>query len=625
MEFVYNAISSYLEMQTTGALLLNGYWGSGKTYHIKNNIFPKIESDTKETLLVSLYGVKTKEELQQKLLFSYFDKKKDSQKASIENITANITKLLDALPKVKEWVDIDKLILGGADNIFKMLPCENLLICFDDLERISSEFDINDFLGIVNELVENKNAKVLIIVNEDELPNGIKFKEKTIEKTIYFAPDISNIIDSLIDNYKDDLMFTSFFRDNKDFILKSLNSKHENKEFHEQLKKDMSNIRTIKFSIEHFYKLFKIIESKKDTTDETIIKQLKNIWLFTLAISIEFRKSQITFEDCKDLDNYVPLYNIDFSKNFGVEPSQNNQEISYGDEFEQVYYNRLSESFIFFPEVYALITGGQIVNKESFFKNIDTKFNMEDGVIHPAHALLNKFMRELYNFSDDEFKSGLETLLVYTKQGELLDIISYLNSAVYLIKFIDYYDSKTENELVAEIKGGIHHFFQNRPFNKAWEYHFQMVKNDFNNGSLSRICSFIEEELVKAKENEQKERVQRFETLFTDSIDSFFKEFMPGDSSIRMPETAIFHLLKKDKINSAVSRWNASDINTFSIFLRFRYQKKIGSIDLSPELTFLENIELSLQGKDKKRTLTDYFIETQLAPLLKQCKDEIKL
>ena len=56
---VTQSIFSYLDMQTNGALLLTGDWGSGKTYFIKNFVFPLIseKKDCPVPIMVSLYGV----------------------------------------------------------------------------------------------------------------------------------------------------------------------------------------------------------------------------------------------------------------------------------------------------------------------------------------------------------------------------------------------------------------------------------------------------------------------------------------------------------------------------------------------------------------------------------------
>src|SRR5690554_5888386 len=148
MKYIYEAILNHLNMKTTGALLLTGDWGSGKTYHIKNNIFPLLENETDFVpLIVSLYGVSNKNDIAQKVLFSYFDKKGKNSNISTGTIAKNLQNLSDAVPFVKKYLNIEKLITGTGDNIFRFLPHDKLLICFDDLERISKQVDVDDFLG----------------------------------------------------------------------------------------------------------------------------------------------------------------------------------------------------------------------------------------------------------------------------------------------------------------------------------------------------------------------------------------------------------------------------------------------------------------------------------------------
>src|SRR5690606_20761788 len=156
---IYDAISNHLKMKTTGALLLTGDWGSGKTYHIKNHVFPRLENETEFVpLIVSLYGVADKNDIARKVLFEYFDRKGKDSNISTSSIAKNIQKLSEAVPFVKKYIDVEKFITGTGDNLFRFLPHDKLLICFDDLERVSDQLDTNDILGVINELVENKGS-----------------------------------------------------------------------------------------------------------------------------------------------------------------------------------------------------------------------------------------------------------------------------------------------------------------------------------------------------------------------------------------------------------------------------------------------------------------------------------
>lgn len=63
MNPINESIKTYLTMENTGALLITGEWGCGKTYYLKNKLFTKefdlinTDGDTFIPIIVSLFGV----------------------------------------------------------------------------------------------------------------------------------------------------------------------------------------------------------------------------------------------------------------------------------------------------------------------------------------------------------------------------------------------------------------------------------------------------------------------------------------------------------------------------------------------------------------------------------------
>lgn len=98
----------------------------------------------------------------------------------------------------------------------------------DDLERAVEKFDINDLLGVINDLVENQHLKVIVIANKeyiDERQNVEKekheiFYEKVIEKTLHFEPCILDVFKALINAHGDDKFKTFMLQDT---IVNSIN------------------------------------------------------------------------------------------------------------------------------------------------------------------------------------------------------------------------------------------------------------------------------------------------------------------------------------------------------------------------------------------------------------------
>lgn len=69
-----NFIFRYLtDDRTNTALLLNGSWGSGKTFYIKNSLIPFLKNKNKKAIYISMYGIQNTEALSKAIFTeSYF-------------------------------------------------------------------------------------------------------------------------------------------------------------------------------------------------------------------------------------------------------------------------------------------------------------------------------------------------------------------------------------------------------------------------------------------------------------------------------------------------------------------------------------------------------------------------
>lgn len=64
------------------------------------------------------------------------------------------------------------LINIDSDTIFSFLKKEdfnNIIVCFDNIERRSDNLSLKEILGLVNLLKEYKECSVVMIFHEDEL------------------------------------------------------------------------------------------------------------------------------------------------------------------------------------------------------------------------------------------------------------------------------------------------------------------------------------------------------------------------------------------------------------------------------------------------------------------------
>ena len=238
---IISGIKVYInECYSDYAVMLNGSWGSGKTYFVKNELIPVLEEDRKAVIYISLFGIKCVDDLINVITMHVLNiySNKRAQKRAEMNIGLKISnkqasssvsqipsvfvgiinkglKLVPNGDNAKSFFsDIQKNTINFADYVF----------IFDDFER--SVIDKIELLGLFDEMVEQNHAKVIIVCNEvallkkaekdDENFNNKKavnnieekilvddynlYKEKVVGFTIKYAADLSTVYRKILDN-----------------------------------------------------------------------------------------------------------------------------------------------------------------------------------------------------------------------------------------------------------------------------------------------------------------------------------------------------------------------------------------------------------------------------------------
>lgn len=184
-----------VEISPYRCILIDGKWGIGKTYEIC-----KGKAHLNSSAMVSLFGVNNEKELFKQLFWKLNSDGKEMSAAfnSVVNIGKGIAShygfekivdpILSALPKEKELVEsyINKIT-------------QTTVFIFDDIERISPQFQLRDFLGIIENLLQNDKVRVILVANSEEFDNPQRleyerYKEKVINK-IYHVDSFSCEVD----------------------------------------------------------------------------------------------------------------------------------------------------------------------------------------------------------------------------------------------------------------------------------------------------------------------------------------------------------------------------------------------------------------------------------------------
>jgi len=174
MHKIINIVKDYLTRETNNALLITGQWGVGKTYFFNNILSKEIEKvSTKENesvkykpIRVSLSGVTSIDDIERRIVAELYPSLNKGTK-----IGKGILKFVLSVPKIKEYIPE----IPNSDVIDS--ETDNLIICFDDLERRSKTFPIDSLIGYINNLTENNNLKTIIIANTDKIKNKKSFNK----------------------------------------------------------------------------------------------------------------------------------------------------------------------------------------------------------------------------------------------------------------------------------------------------------------------------------------------------------------------------------------------------------------------------------------------------------------
>jgi hypothetical protein len=210
VELVKKELRRFIAAPEPAVLCIEGRWGTGKTFAWEQAVREAARTNTmglKGYAYISLFGIKDPSDILQtafvnqtpaSLIVSSNDEtKSESDKAQ---------SLIDRLNPSQLWRDFKSLgglaaehtnvpYINGLGGVARALISKlvgKTLICIDDLERKGSGVTINEIMGVISQLRDDRDCKVVLILNEnsldkDELEEFRRYSEKVIDATFRFS------------------------------------------------------------------------------------------------------------------------------------------------------------------------------------------------------------------------------------------------------------------------------------------------------------------------------------------------------------------------------------------------------------------------------------------------------
>lgn len=209
-ENIKQMISMFLEQKTVDfALLINGVWGSGKTYFIHNSLGDILKHAKLSPIYVSLNGVRAFVEVAAQIVFgSNLDLTKTASKSFILPFglkylpEKSVSAFISVLQKMEEKKSQGWLNWLKTKN--DLSPQKHVII-LDDLERITNlEENLVTIMGRVFDEFISRGYHVIFVCDESRIAfeKYAKEKEKYIRRTVRFKQNIDSVIDMIVSTYK---------------------------------------------------------------------------------------------------------------------------------------------------------------------------------------------------------------------------------------------------------------------------------------------------------------------------------------------------------------------------------------------------------------------------------------
>jgi hypothetical protein len=256
LSHVRKELNRFLAEADAEVLALRGKWGVGKTFSW-NRILEEANRGgpicRQRYAYLSLFGISSLAELKFSLFEQSIDRQLIGKQPTLATFQDNAAQLSFSLGR-KAWrlaisTPYMKSVSPALEAV-SFFSVRDTLICLDDLERRSESLSARDVLGLVSLLKEQRNCKIVLLLNdgEDGLEDFEKYREKVVDVELLFDPTAAECAEIAFDNAEP--------------LYQSIGELSQ--------KLDITNIRTLK-KIE---RLVRLVRHKLNNLEPEVVRQI---------------------------------------------------------------------------------------------------------------------------------------------------------------------------------------------------------------------------------------------------------------------------------------------------------------------------------------------------------------
>lgn len=541
---IINILIDYItDNRYTQAVLIDGKWGCGKTFFIKNKVLPKLNENrlnishppfyyyalkghlikrptfpeqtnhipfSQQTYYISLYGTKDLNEITNKIYLAVFEKFFEEKFGFSQTFIGKLnlfSKLLTFGIDILNQTNYlgFKISLKDLPSIKDIKNLNNIVLILDDIERCS--LDINELLGFINNLTEHNYIKIILVANEEEIPH-IKYLKN--------LPQKYNISLQIMNNSSKGNISSPKYEDLEEQTKKIFPPDKFYKKIREKtigltIKYEANFENIFKDIIDNYVTINKVKRLFNDSQQD-IIKMFKHEGHFnirTLIFSIISYEKIFNVIDKIEIDSSLNSYLLNEEKNIlfslisksikiknGTYISNKNSEYKFVDDYLN---NRYLNKKTIIKQIKSKLEDKQkddiIFNKQekSSFSKLQNYYYLEDDQIY---ILLKNLKEELNDniYSPNKFGYIIQVLISLNKIGfkniNFTDYIkpmknqlknnSYSNELLNYLHFIDFDDPKDKKIYYTIIQPLIDIIHSNEQKNIIEQYSFINNAKEWN-------------------------------------------------------------------------------------------------------------------------------------------------
>lgn len=613
-------IEQYLKIDSNYAVIISGKYGIGKTHFFKEQLAPMISnleslSDASKKLIpvhISLFGIKNIEDIQTELFLALHPLLKNGA----IKLAAGVGKsVIRGLAQLNSLGDIDKYLADVNITKSDWINYDQLVLCFDDLDRKSDTLNIKEVFGFINTLVENQGAKIILIANENKLLEDKDYqselREKVIGVSVEFNPNTSSSFNEIISQrYKSSFkIYFEFLAENKDRII-------------DIIQRNEGNLRTLIFFLEHFkivfYGIMNLFDTKKDFEIDKEEK-LKAVLDFSLAVSFEYKHARLNSNNFVDIKEHKGgLSGLDFDKLLvsTANAEEGDQKKSYSQIFKETYFE--GKKYYYLHSILTYITGQTPFLEDNLKTELEQHFIVEDGAIPDYQRVYNKLgYFDCLDLADAEYREQTNLMIKYAEEGKypLKDFATVFHFATRFDNVLNFNIAGLKKRLKKGILKGKSHF----KYDSHLSFHLSISDDTEFKEDVRDIMKYCLDVNNQISESQTEDKTQDLFNFMETDFDKFIELSRSRENSFRFEP--FWTNLSIKKVYSRILKLSKKEIIELGFLFQDRYRRNIFE-SLFPEKEFL--IQLKTKIEDRKSLKTKNLRNASFKFLLKHINESIE-